>query len=209
MPTEPLRPETIAIKAGRPTGPGQPINTPLVTASNYRQAAPDQVDGRAYSRGDGTPTVQALEEAVGELEGGWAVAFGSGMAAIAAVLDDLPVGARVVAPNDCYQGVTMSLLRGRDRFGWKLETVDLVDTDRWLALIETGPDLVWNHRPIRCSPSPTSPPSAGRPSRPASPARSTTPSPRRCCSDHSTWGPPTRSTAPPSSSVATPTSSAV
>jgi cystathionine gamma-synthase len=147
MAAEPLRPETIAIKAGRPAGPGDPINTPLVTASNYRQDDAGEGSGRSYSRGDGTPTVQSLEEAVGQLEGGWAVAFGSGMAAAAAVLDQLPVGATVVMPDDCYQGVAMALARGQERFGWKVETVDLTDTDRWLALIDGGPDLVWLESP--------------------------------------------------------------
>jgi cystathionine gamma-synthase len=42
---------------------------------------------------------------VGQVEGGHAVAFSSGMAAIAAVLDLLPAGGRIVAPGDCYFGV--------------------------------------------------------------------------------------------------------
>ena len=50
---------------------------------------------RAYSRTDATPTWEALEAAVGQVEGGHAVAFSSGMAAVAAVLDLLPGGARV------------------------------------------------------------------------------------------------------------------
>ena len=39
---------------------------------------------------------------MGQVEGGHAVAFSSGMAAVAAVLDLLPAGGRIVAPADCY-----------------------------------------------------------------------------------------------------------
>jgi len=42
---------------------------------------------RAYSRDDGTPSWEALEEIVGGLEGGSSVSFASGMAGIAAIFD--------------------------------------------------------------------------------------------------------------------------
>lgn len=142
MATEPLRPETVAIRAGRPDAAGEPLNHPLVTASNFRIGG-----DREYARGQGTSTVAALEEAVGELEGGWAVAFASGMAAVASILDPLPVGARIVAPDDCYQGVTMTLDDGVEHQDWSVETVALTDTGRWLDLIETTPDLLWLESP--------------------------------------------------------------
>ena len=142
MATEPLRPETVAIRAGRPDAVGEPLNHPLVTASNFRHGGE-----REYARGQGTSTVAALEEAIGELEGGWAVAFSSGMAAVASILDPLPVGARIVAPDDCYQGVTMTLDDGVEHQDWSVETVALTDTGRWLDLIETRPDLLWLESP--------------------------------------------------------------
>lgn len=142
MATEPLRPETVAIRAGRPDLAGEPLNHPLVTASNFRHGGE-----REYARGQGTSTVAALEAAIGELEGGWAVAFGSGMAAVASILDPLPVGARIVAPDDCYQGVTMTLDEGIEHQDWTVETVALTDTGRWLDLIETKPDLLWLESP--------------------------------------------------------------
>src|SRR3954454_10203076 len=60
---------------------------------------------RAYSRDDGTPGWEALEEIVGGLEGGSSVSFASGMAGIAAIFDQLPVGSVIALPDDCYQGV--------------------------------------------------------------------------------------------------------
>ena len=142
MTSEQLRPETVAVRAGRPHGPGQPLSTPIVAASTFHQGGE-----RAYSRGDGTDTSAALEAAVGELEGGWALAFSSGMAAISAVLDQLPAGARVVAPADCYQGVAMALADGARSRGWQVERAVTGDDDRWLELIGRGPDLAWIESP--------------------------------------------------------------
>jgi cystathionine gamma-synthase len=132
----------VAIRAGRPKGAGEPLNTPIVTASTFRHGGQ-----RGYSRDDGTDTVAAFEEAVGELEGGWAVAYGSGMAAISAVLDQLPKRARVVAPDDCYHGVAIILAEGESKYGWTVERAPTDDTSRWLNLIAGKPDLVWIESP--------------------------------------------------------------
>ncbi|MDA3039586.1 MAG: PLP-dependent transferase, partial [Actinomycetota bacterium] len=120
-----LRPETIAVKAGRPTGGGRPLNVPIVAASTFTSARAlgagrpaDEEEGREYARGDGTETWEALEDAVGALEDGVAVAFSSGMAAISAILDSVPAGARIVAPDDLYQGAARVLADGVDRLGW-------------------------------------------------------------------------------------------
>src|SRR5258708_38134020 len=82
--------ESWLVSAGRDRSPGSPLNVPPTPASNFVLG-----DHRAYSRDDGTPSWEALEEIVGGLEGGSSVAFASGMAAIAAILDQLPVGAVV------------------------------------------------------------------------------------------------------------------
>src|SRR5437763_9151731 len=95
-----IKPESWLVSAGRASEPGAPLNVPLIPASNFIIGS-----GREYSRDDGTPTWETLEEIVGGLESGKAVAFASGMAAIAAVFDQLASGAVVVLPDDCYQGV--------------------------------------------------------------------------------------------------------
>src|ERR1700730_10693275 len=100
-----LHPETAVICAGRPGhAVGGPLNTPIVLASNFHAGSTGE-DGRACSRTDAPPGWEARETAVGRVEGGHAVAFSSGMAAIAAVLDLVPAGGRIVAPEDCYFGV--------------------------------------------------------------------------------------------------------
>ena len=146
-----LRPETAVICAGRPGhSAGGPLNVPVVLASNFHASEPATPgtgeDSRAYSRTDATPTWEALEAAVGQVEGGHAVAFSSGMAAIAAVLDLLPAGARIVAPADCYFGVGELLADAGQQGRWAVDRVDLTDTATVQAAV-TGADLLWLETP--------------------------------------------------------------
>jgi len=137
-----LRFETLAITAGRPpAAAGHPLSTPIVLASNFR------ADGAVeYARDGGTDTWQALEAAVGVLEGGVAVAFASGMAAAAAILESLPTGASIVVPADCYAGVRTLLNDGAAHGRWKVSAVDITDSGAteqaaWAA------DLLWLESP--------------------------------------------------------------
>lgn len=140
MSRNPWSPRTQLIAAGRPAAVGAPLNTPIVAASNYTLGA-----ARDYARGHGTPTWEAMEEVIGRLEGGSAIAFASGMAAIAAVLDTLPVGARVAAPHDCYAG-TGALLRDAAAAGrWSVTWLDPTETGSWTAALDH--DLLWLESP--------------------------------------------------------------
>jgi cystathionine gamma-synthase len=134
-------PETVAITGGRPAhGPDAPLNPPVVFSSSYHAGGPV-----AYSR-DGNPTWDAFEEVLGQLEGGEALAFASGMAAVAAVFDTLPTGA-TVAVADGYSGTRALLTTGvgpDDR--WDVRFVDVVDTDSTLAACE-GAALLWLESP--------------------------------------------------------------
>src|SRR5215471_7171579 len=77
--------ESWLISAGRDRRPGSPLNVPPWPASNFVLG-----ERRGYSRDDGTPGWEALEEIIGGLEGGSSVSFASGMAGIAAIFDQLP-----------------------------------------------------------------------------------------------------------------------
>lgn len=133
--------ETVAVAAGRPHAPGEPLNTPPVMASAFHAGGP-----QAYARA-GTPTTAALEDALGRLDGGEAVAYGSGIAAINAVVETLVgQGGVVVAPYDAYQNTRALLddLAGRGRLGWR--AVDVADTEATLAACD-GADLLWLESP--------------------------------------------------------------
>src|SRR5258706_10571452 len=79
--------ESWLVSAGRDRRPGSPLNVPPCPASNFVLG-----ERRAYSRDDGTPSWEALEEIVGGLEGGSAVSFASGMAGTAANFHPIPTG---------------------------------------------------------------------------------------------------------------------
>jgi cystathionine gamma-synthase len=80
------------------------------------------------------------------VEGGHAVAFSSGMAAVAAVLDLVPAGGRIVAPTDCYFGVGELLADGQQHGRWAVDRVDLTDTASVQAAV-AGADLLWLETP--------------------------------------------------------------
>jgi cystathionine gamma-lyase len=94
---------------------GDPLIPPLVLSSTYAVAGDPSGILFTYGR-QGNPTWSALEDAYAETGGAPCVAFASGMAASAAVIDSLlPRGSRILAPSDAYYGVRRLLeLRGVD-----------------------------------------------------------------------------------------------
>lgn len=129
------------VAGGRPAAPGAPLNAPVVAASSF--GLPDE---RQYARTDATPTWEALEAVLGGLEGGDAVTFASGMAAVAAVVDRLPVGARIALPDDCYQGVVGLVAAAERRGRWTSARLPLDDTAAWVAAAAEA-DLIWLESP--------------------------------------------------------------
>ena len=172
---ETVAPDTWAVIAGRGAQtPGSPLNVPPVLASNFVLGG-----DRAYARDEGTPTWEAFEEGLGGLEHGVAVAFASGMAAAAAILDLLPADANVVLPDDCYQAVVSLAAAGQELGRWSVTRLAPDDTQGWLRAAEHA-DLVWLECPrIRFCTSPTCPPSSRTRARPVRSPSSTTPSPHR------------------------------
>jgi len=133
--------ESWLVSAGRDRRPGSPLNVPPCPASNFVLG-----ERRAYSRDDGTPGWEALEEIVGGLEGGSSVSFASGMAGIAAVFDQLPTGSVVALPDDCYQGVAGLVKAGQSRGRWTVHRVTVADTAGWIEMCGVA-DLIWLESP--------------------------------------------------------------
>jgi cystathionine gamma-synthase len=136
-----LEADTWLVAAGRPSEPGDPLNTPMVPASNFLLG-----HLRGYARDDGSPTWEALEELVGGLERGKSVAFSSGMAAVAALFQQLQAGANVVLPRDCYQGVLGLAADGAERGFWNLTHLEVDDTAAWIDAAAHA-DLIWLESP--------------------------------------------------------------
>lgn len=133
--------ESWLVSAGRDRHPGAPLNIPPFPASNFVLG-----ERRAYSRDDGTPGWEALEELVGGLEGGSSLAFASGMAGIAAIFDQLSIGSVIALPDDCYQGVTGLSEFGQERGRWTVRRIAVTDTASWVEACRTA-DLIWLESP--------------------------------------------------------------
>ncbi|MEI2826055.1 MAG: PLP-dependent transferase [Dermatophilaceae bacterium] len=141
-------PATIAVAAGRPCRmPGAPVNPPVELSSTYA-VAPDWPDRLGYGRADNA-TWEAFESALGALEGGDALVFASGMAAIAAALSTIPHHGVVVAPLAPYN-TTAALLResseGPAARVSEVRWVDLTDVAATEAALD-GADAVWLESP--------------------------------------------------------------
>ncbi len=138
---EGLDPSTIVVAAGRGLDlPGAPVNVGIEFSSTYR-AGGSVIYGR-----ESNPSWVAFEEAVGALEGGPAVSFASGMAAVAAVASLVPAGGVVVAPEVAYKGARtlFQSLAATERI--QLRLVDITDTTAVLAAC-SGADLLWAESP--------------------------------------------------------------
>jgi cystathionine gamma-synthase len=129
------------VTAGRPKEPGSALNVPIVPASNFELGG-----NRVYTRDSGSPGWEALEEIVGGLEGGEAIAYSSGMAAVAAVFDQLVTGARVVLPDDCYHGVSELARSGELKGRWQVSRLAVEDTAGWISAANQA-DLLWLESP--------------------------------------------------------------
>ena len=136
-----LNQDSWLVSAGRPEEAGSPLNVPPVPASNFLIGG-----DRAYSRDGSTPTWEALETLIGGLERGHSVAFSSGMAAAAAVFDQMPVGASIVLPEDCYQGVSGLAQVGMEKGRWRVLRIPVADTEAWVRASGEA-DLLWLESP--------------------------------------------------------------
>src|SRR5436305_14535655 len=133
--------ESWLVSAGRDRRPGSPLNVPPWPASNFVLG-----ESRAYSRDDGTPGWEALEEIVGGVEGGSSVSFASGMAGIAAIFDQLHTGSVIALPDDCYQGVAGLAKAGQSRGRWTVQRLAVDDTAGWIKMCGVA-DLIWLESP--------------------------------------------------------------
>lgn len=100
-----------------------------------------------YTR-SGNPTRDLLGEAIAELElGAGAVVTATGMAAITLVGYLIPVGARIVAPHDCYGGTYRLFEAWRRRGEREVEFVDFGDPAAIRVALARPAALLWIETP--------------------------------------------------------------
>lgn len=117
-------------------------------ASTYVQRAPGEfVEPYDYSR-SANPTRSALEEALGEIEGGWASAFASGMAAEHAFMTvAAEAGGHAVIPDDLYGGTYRLVDKVLARWGLAYTMVDQSDLDAVAAAVREDTRFIWVESP--------------------------------------------------------------
>ncbi|HYC92297.1 MAG TPA: aminotransferase class I/II-fold pyridoxal phosphate-dependent enzyme [Thermoanaerobaculia bacterium] len=144
-----MRFETKAIHAGmhidEATGAVAP---PLHLSTTFERSEEGEASrGYSYVR-DGNPTQERLEEALSAIDGGAAaLAFGSGMAAGAALLQALPRGAHVILPDDCYYGYRGLAEDYFERWGLGFDVVSMEDLDAVRAAMRDETKVVWAESP--------------------------------------------------------------
>lgn len=100
------------------------VSTPIYQVSTYKQEGIGGHKGFEYSR-TGNPTRFALEELIKDLEEGEAgFAFGSGMAAITAVMMLFDSGDHVLLTDDVYGGTFRVMTKVLNRFGIESTFID-------------------------------------------------------------------------------------
>lgn len=113
------------------------VTTPIYQTSTYLQDdIGDLREGYEYSR-SGNPTRAALESAIADIEyGRFGFAFGSGVAAMSAVIMLLDKGDHIVVNSDVYGGTFRVLTKVFNRFGIDADFVDTTEVENIEAAIK-------------------------------------------------------------------------
>ena len=120
---------------------------PVYLTSTYAQSTPGGHQGYEYSRTQ-NPTRTALEAALASIENGTGgFCFGSGMAAIDAVIKLLSPGDEVISTNDLYGGSYRIFTKIFKDFGIGFHFVDMQDPANVAAKINAKTKLIWVETP--------------------------------------------------------------
>jgi len=123
------------------------ISVPIYQTSTFVQEAPGVNKGYDYAR-TGNPTRAALESIVAKLENGsTGIAFGSGLAAIDAIVKLLESGDEIVAVDDIYGGAFRLFTQVYKKFGITVHYVDATDAANVFNAITPKTKLIWIETP--------------------------------------------------------------
>ena len=123
------------------------VMPPIYQTSTYSQTTPGGHKGHQYARSS-NPTRSALEASLAALEdGNHAFAFGSGLAAIDAVLKLLKAGDEVISTNDLYGGTYRLFTQIFEKFGVKFHFVGMQHADKVASYVNENTKLIWVETP--------------------------------------------------------------
>ena len=123
------------------------IMTPIYQTSTYIQESPGKHMGFEYSR-TGNPTRSALERNIAGLENGkYGLCFGSGLAAIDAIIKLLDPGDEVISTNDLYGGSYRIFTKIFAKYDIKFHFVDMSDIHNISKLVSSKTKMLWTETP--------------------------------------------------------------
>ncbi|MFT6096846.1 MAG: cystathionine beta-lyase [Nonlabens sp.] len=123
------------------------VMPPIYQTTTYAQSAPGVHKGFEYSR-SGNPTREALEKAIASIENGtYGLAFGSGLAAIDAVLKMLKPGDEVICTSDLYGGSYRLFTKVFSDFGIKFHFIGMENAEDIENVVNAQTRLVWVETP--------------------------------------------------------------
>ena len=123
------------------------LSVPIYQTSTFVQEAPGVNKGYDYARTN-NPTRATLENIIAELEDGKVgVAFGSGLAAIDAVIKLLKSGDEILAVDDIYGGAFRLFTHVYEKFGIKVNYVDTTNAENVFSAITANTKLIWLETP--------------------------------------------------------------
>ncbi|PZD79009.1 cystathionine gamma-synthase [Mesonia sp. K7] len=123
------------------------VMPPIYQTSTYHQKTPGGHKGFEYSR-SANPTRTALENAIASLENGnHGLAFGSGLAAIDAILKLFKPGDEIISTNDLYGGTYRLFTKIFEDFGLKFHFVGMNNAEHIEQYINDNTKMVWVETP--------------------------------------------------------------
>lgn len=123
------------------------VMPPIYQTSTYSQKTPGDHKGYEYSRTH-NPTRSALENSLSSIEGGkFGLAFGSGLAAIDAVLKLLNPGDEVISTNDLYGGSYRLFTKIFEKYGLIFHFTEMHDLSKIENLINKNTKMIWVETP--------------------------------------------------------------
>ncbi|MGB5942312.1 MAG: cystathionine gamma-synthase [Leeuwenhoekiella sp.] len=123
------------------------VMPPIYQTSTYSQTTPGGHKGYEYSR-SGNPTRHAFEDTLASIENGkYGMAFGSGLAAIDAVLKLFKPGDEIISTNDLYGGSYRLFTKIFEGFGLKFHFIGMQDADNIERYISEKTKLIWVETP--------------------------------------------------------------
>jgi cystathionine gamma-synthase len=140
---------TRAVHAGLTPDPSYgSVIPPIHQTSTYAQPRPGEFVGDYDYARTANPTRSALETALGDLEGGLAVTFSSGLAAEHALITaTCAAGSHVVLPNDLYGGTYRLLDKVMSGWGLSYDLVDQTDLAAVDRAVRPETRLIWIESP--------------------------------------------------------------